>query len=153
MNSGRTVVVAAFQERTNVVLKMTSREVDGTSVVALHGRIVLGDERSALRDKLKNLISEGKKKIVLNMDHIEHIDGSGLGMLVAAHLSANTHGASLKLCHLGGKFQEVLQLTRLVTVFHVSTTEAIAIASFSKPPDEAAPQKPSDSTPNRPREY
>jgi anti-sigma B factor antagonist len=131
-----------------VALKMTSREVDGASVLALQGRIVLGHERSALRDKLQYLISEGKKKIVLNMNHIEHIDGSGLGILVAAHLSAKTQGASLRLCHLGGKFQEVLQLTKLATLFHVSTTEAVAIASFSKP-DEAAPQNPS-STVNRP---
>jgi len=51
-------------------------------------------------------------------------------------LSAKTQGASLKLCHLGGKFQEILQLTKLTMVFHVSTTEAVALASFSKPPDE-----------------
>src|SRR5580765_7184547 len=115
---------------------MTSREVDGASVLVLHGRIVLGDEHRALGDKLKNLISEGKKKIVLNMNNIEHIDGSGLGILIAAHLSAKTQGASLKLCHIGGKFQEVLQLTKLATVFHVSTTEAVALASFSSSSDE-----------------
>ena len=119
-----------------MTLKMTSREVDGAAVLALHGRIVVGDGHRALCDKLKNLILEGKKKIVLNMSHIEHIDGSGLGILIAAHLSAKTQGASLKLCHIGGKFQEVLQLTRLATVFHVSTTEAVALASFSTPPDE-----------------
>jgi anti-sigma B factor antagonist len=129
-----------------VALKMISREVDGASVLALHGRIVRGDGHRALRDKLRNLISEGKKKIVLNMNHIEHIDGSGLGVLIAAHLSAKTQGASLKLCHLGEKFQEVLQLTRLTTVFQVSTTEAFALASFSKPPGELATQKPSDSS-------
>jgi anti-sigma B factor antagonist len=119
-----------------VALKMTSREVDGASVLALDGRIVRGDGHTALRDKLTSLISEGKKKIVLNMSHIEHVDGSGLGALVAAHLSAKTQGASLELCHLGGKFQEVLQLTKLATVFHVSTTEAVALASFSTPQDE-----------------
>jgi anti-sigma B factor antagonist len=121
-----------------VALKMTSREVDGASVLVLHGRIVCADEHRALRDKLKNLISEGKKKIVLNMDHIEHIDGSGLGILIAAHVSAKNQGAALKLCHIGGKFQEVLQLTKLATVFHVSTTEAVALASFSSSSDEPA---------------
>jgi anti-sigma B factor antagonist len=126
-----------------VALKMTSREVDGTAVLALYGRIVLGDGHRALCDKLKNLISEGQKKIVLNLDHIEHIDGFGLGVLIAAHLSAKTQGASLKLCHIGGKFQEVLQLTKLATVFHVSTTEAVALASFSAPPDEPPAQNPS----------
>jgi anti-sigma B factor antagonist len=119
-----------------VALKMTSREVDGAAVVALYGRIVLGDGHRALCDKLKTLMSEGQKKIVLNLDHIEHIDGFGLGVLIAAHLSAKTQGASLKLCHIGGKFQEVLQLTKLATVFHVSTTEAVALASFSTLPDE-----------------
>jgi anti-sigma B factor antagonist len=119
-----------------VALKMTSREVDGMAVLALHGRIVLGDGHRALCDKLKTLMSEGQKKIVLNLDHIEHIDGFGLGVLIAAHLSAKTQGASLKLCHIGGRFQEVLQLTKLATVFQVSTTEAVALASFSAPPDE-----------------
>ena len=81
----------------NVALKMTNREVDGVWVVALDGRLVLGEESNALRQKLKSLIAEGKKKIVLNMKDIKHIDSSGLGMLVAAHVSAKTQGASLCL--------------------------------------------------------
>src|SRR2546429_3664618 len=90
---------------------MTYREVDGVSVVALDGRIVLGEESNALREKVKSLIAEGKKKIVLNMDNITFIDSAGLGTLVAAHHSVKTQGASLRLCHLGSKFQEVLQIT------------------------------------------
>jgi anti-sigma B factor antagonist len=115
-----------------VALKMTNREVNGVSVVALDGRIVLGEESTALRQKLKSLIAEGKKKIVLNMDNIKYIDSAGLGILVAAHVSAKTQGASLHLCHLGSKFQEVLQITKLLTVFEVCDTEAAAVASFSK---------------------
>jgi len=115
-----------------MALKMTDREVDGVSVVALDGRIVLGDESNALRVKLKSMIAEGKKQIVLNnMDHVKYIDSSGLGTLVAAHCGAKTRGASLRLCHLGSKFQEVLQITKLVTVFEVRDTEAAAVASFS----------------------
>jgi len=106
--------------------------VNGVSVVALDGRIVLGEESTALRQKLKSLIAEGKKKIVLNMDDIKYIDSAGLGILVAAHVSAKTQGASLLLCHLGSKFQEVLQITKLLTVFEVCDTEAAAVASFSK---------------------
>jgi anti-sigma B factor antagonist len=120
------------EEETNVALKMTNREVNGVSVVALDGRIVLGEESTALRQKLKSLIAEGKKKIVLNMDNIKYIDSAGLGILVAAHVSAKTQGASLHLCHLGSKFQEVLQITKLLTVFEVCDTEAAAVASFSK---------------------
>jgi anti-sigma B factor antagonist len=111
---------------------ITNREVDGVSVVTLDGRIVYGEESNALREKLKDLIAEGKKKIVLNMANIESIDSSGLGTLVAAHLSANTQGASLRLCHLGRKFREVLQMTKLTTVFQVCNTEAAAVASFSQ---------------------
>jgi anti-sigma B factor antagonist len=119
-------------EDTNVALKMTNREVGGVSVVALDGRIVLGDEGNALRVKLKSLIAEGKKKIVLNMDDLKYIDSAGLGILVAAHCSAKSQGASLVLCHLGSKVQKVLQITKLVTVFEVCDTEAAAVASFSK---------------------
>jgi anti-sigma B factor antagonist len=120
------------EEDTNVALKMTNREVDGVSVVALDGRIVLGEESNALREKVKSLIADGKKKIVLNMDNITFIDSAGLGTLVAAHHSAKTQGAALRLCHLGSKFQEVLQITKLLTVFDVHDTEAAAVASFSK---------------------
>jgi len=110
-----------------VALKMSQREVDGVTVVALDGRIVLGEESNALREKVK-----GKKKIVLNMDNITFIDSAGLGTLVASHHTAKKEGAALRLCHLGSKFQEVLQITKLLTVFDVSNTEAEAVASFSK---------------------
>src|SRR5258708_31439458 len=115
-----------------MALKMTNREVDGVAVVALDGRIVLEEESNALREKLKSLIAEGKKKIVLNMDNMTYIDSAGLGILVAAHCSANTQGASLLLCHLGSKFREVLQITKLLTVFEVCDTETAAVASFSR---------------------
>jgi anti-sigma B factor antagonist len=120
------------EEEKNVALKLTQREVDGVTVVALDGRIVLGDESNALREKVKSLLSEGKKKIVLNMDNITFIDSAGLGTLVASHHTAKKEGASLRLCHLGSKFQEVLQITKLLTVFEVYDTEAAAVASFSK---------------------
>ena len=120
------------EEENKVALKMTTREVDGVSVVALDGRIVLGEESNALREKIKSQIAEGKKKIVLNMDNVTFIDSAGLGTLVAAHHSAKAQGAILKLCHLGTKFQEVLQITKLMTIFDVYNTEAEAVASFSK---------------------
>jgi anti-sigma B factor antagonist len=111
-------------------VRMTNREVDGVSVVELDGRIVLGEESNSLREKLKGLIAEGKKKIVLNMADIKYIDSTGLGTLVAAHLSAKTHGVSVRLCHLGDKFHEVLQITKLLTIFDVYDTEAAAVSSF-----------------------
>ncbi len=115
-----------------MALKMTNREVDGVSVVAMDGRIVLGEESTALREKVKSFLAEGKKKVVMNMDNVTFIDSAGLGTLVAAHTSAKSQGASLRLCHLGSKFKEVLQITKLLTVFEVYDNEAAAVASFKK---------------------
>ena len=114
-----------------MALKMTNSEVNGTFVVTLDGRIVLGEESKSLRENLKNLIAQGKKHIVLNMSDITYIDSTGLGTLVAAHVSAKSQGASLKLSNLGRKFQELLQITKLLTVFEVCNTEAAAVASFA----------------------
>jgi anti-sigma B factor antagonist len=111
-------------------MNMTSKEVDGVSIVALDGRIVLGEESNLLRERVKALIADGRKKIVLNMANVKYIDSAGLGILVAAHVSAKTQGAALHLCNLGEKFHDVLQLTRLLTVFSVYDNEAEAIRSF-----------------------
>jgi len=111
-------------------VKVTLQEVDGVSVVGLNGRIVLGEESVAMREAVKNLMAAGKKKVVLNMSNVTYIDSAGLGMLVAAHISANNQGASIRLCALGNKFRDVLQLTRLLTVFDVYDTQAAAISSF-----------------------
>ena len=114
-----------------MTVRMTNSEVDGVSVVTLDGRIVLGEESDSLREKLKSLIAEGKKKIVLNMANIKYIDSAGLGTLVAAHLSAKTQGgASVRLCHLGRRVRQVMQVTKLLTVFDVYDTEAAAVTSF-----------------------
>jgi anti-sigma B factor antagonist len=111
---------------------VTNREVDSVSVVTPYGRIAFGEGSNALREKVKSLIGEGKKQIVLDMKNIDYIDSLGLGALVAAHLSANTQGAAMRLCNLGRKFSKLLQLTKLMTVFQVYSTEAAAVASFSK---------------------
>jgi anti-sigma B factor antagonist len=115
-----------------MTVKMTNSEVDGVSVVALDGQIVLGEESNSLREKLKSLITEGKKKIGPNMANIKYIDSAGVGTLVAAHISAKTQGASVRVCHLGRKLYEVLQITKLLTVFDVYDTEVDAISSFEE---------------------
>jgi anti-sigma B factor antagonist len=109
---------------------ITYKDIDGVSVVSFDGRIVLGPESSALRERVKTLLVEDKKKIVLNMSNVTYIDSSGLGMLVALHVSARGQGAEVHLCNLGEKFHDVLQLTRLLTVFSVYDTEAEAIRAF-----------------------
>jgi anti-sigma B factor antagonist len=113
-----------------VDLNIVNKQVGDVSVVALKGRIVLGEGSSALRERVKNLVEDGKKKIVLNMTNVTYIDSAGLGTLVAAHVSAKKVGTALHLSDLGTKFHEVLQLTRLLTVFNVYATEAEAISSF-----------------------
>ncbi len=115
-----------------MALKLTNREVDGVSVIQLEGRIVLGEESTALRERVKSLLANNKKNIVLNMDNVTYIDSSGLGALVAAHHSARSQNASLKLSNLGSRFQEVLQVTKLLTVFEVYDSEAAAVRSFNK---------------------
>jgi len=110
---------------------MTDSKEDAVSVVAVDGRIVFNKESNALREQLKSLITAGNKNIVLDMKSIEHIDGSGLGILVAAHVGAKTQGASLRLCRLSNRLQEVLEITKLATVFQVCNPDAAAVTGFS----------------------
>jgi anti-sigma B factor antagonist len=116
-----------------MAVNITNKQLGEVAVVALNGRIVLGEESNSLRERVKALIAEGKKKIVLNMTNVTYIDSAGLGMLVAAHVSAKNHAAALHLSNLGNKFHDVLQLTRLLTVFSVYDTEAEAVSSFGTP--------------------
>ena len=111
-------------------LKITDRVVGGVNLENLEGRIVLGEETSALREKVKSLLAAGQKKIVLNMQNVTYVDSSGLGTLVSLHTSAKTQGASMKLSHLGAKFKELLQVTKLVTVFDFYDSDEAAIGSF-----------------------
>lgn len=113
-----------------MALKMTDREVDGITILQMDGRIVLGEESNSLRERVKSLLSDNKKKIVLDMSNVTYIDSAGLGTLVATFHSARQQGATLKLSNLGQKFREVLQVTKLLTVFEVHDTEALAVASF-----------------------
>lgn len=106
------------------------QEVEGVSVVGLSGRIILGDESGALREAVQGLVAAGKRKIILNMSDVTYIDSAGLGILVGCYVSAKKNGALIRLCALGHKFQEVLQLTRLFTIFDVYDTLPAAIESF-----------------------
>lgn len=109
---------------------MTDRDVDGIIVVTMDGRIVLGEESNSLRERIKALLADDRKKIVMNMANVTYIDSAGLGTLVATFHSARQQGATMKLAHLGQKFREVLQVTKLLTVFEVHDTEAAAVQSF-----------------------
>jgi anti-sigma B factor antagonist len=114
-----------------MALKITNREVDGVAVLALEGRIVLGEETVALREKVKSLLAAGKKKLVLDLKNVTMIDSAGLEGLVIAHTSAKSSGATLRLCNLGSRTNELLRITRLVTVFEVSDSEADAVRALA----------------------
>jgi anti-sigma B factor antagonist len=115
-----------------VALRLTDRSVDGVDVLDIEGRIILGEESNSFREKVKSLLAAGKKKIVLNLQNVTYIDSSGLGTLVATYHSARSQGATLKLANLGAKFKEVLQVTKLLTVFDTYDSEAAAIQSFGQ---------------------
>jgi len=79
-----------------MALKITSRDVDGITIVALQGDVVLGEESSSLREKMQGLLAEDKKKLIIDMSEMAFIDSSGLGALVGVHHSVNASGASLR---------------------------------------------------------
>ena len=113
-----------------MALTIASREVDGVTVLDLNGRITLGEGSVQLRDAIRDLISKGQTRILLNLAEVNYIDSSGLGELVSAYTTSKNQGATLKLLNLTKKVHDLLQLTKLYTVFDVSDDEAKAIASF-----------------------
>jgi len=115
-----------------VPLDIQTREVNGVTLVELSGKIILGEESSALREKIKDLIATGKTKLLLNLARISFIDSAGVGTLVSAYTSARSQGGEVKLSSLTKKFRETLQVTRLLTVFEVFDDDAAGIASFRK---------------------
>jgi anti-sigma B factor antagonist len=114
----------------SVALTIASREVDGVTVLDMSGRITLGEGSVQLRDAIRDLISKGSKSILLNLGDVNYIDSSGLGELVSAFTTSKNQGATLKLLKLTKKVHDLLQLTKLYTVFDVFDDEASAIASY-----------------------
>jgi anti-sigma B factor antagonist len=113
-----------------MALTIASREVDGVTVLDLSGRITLGEGSVQLRDAIRGLISKGQKHILLNLAEVNYIDSSGLGELVSAFTTAKNQQADVKLLSLTKKVHDLLQLTKLYTVFDIKDDEASAIASF-----------------------
>jgi len=115
-----------------VSMKASTRQVDGVTIVDLSGRITLGEGSVVLRDTIKDLLSKGQKKILLNLGDVSYIDSSGIGELVSAFTSVRNQGGELKLLHLTKKVHDLLQITKLYTVFDVKDDEATAIAAFTR---------------------
>jgi len=113
-----------------VSMKASTRQVDGVTIVDLSGRITLGEGSVVLRDSIKDLLSKGQKKILLNLGDVSYIDSSGIGELVSAFTSVRNQGGELKLLNLTKKVHDLLQITKLYTVFDVKDDEAAAISAF-----------------------
>lgn len=107
-----------------------TRQIDGISIVDVSGRITLGEGSSSVRDALRDLISKGEKKVLLNLSEVSYIDSSGIGELVAGYTTISNQGGTLKLVGLNKRVKDLLQITKLYTVFDVHEEEAHALRSF-----------------------
>jgi len=113
-----------------MALNIVEKEVSGVTVLQLIGRVTLGEESNQLRTRLKDTLSQGKTRLVLDLAEITYIDSAGLGALVAGFTSAQNQGANLKLANLTKRFREQLNITKLVTVFDVYDSVQDAVKSF-----------------------
>lgn len=112
-------------------VKLTTRQVGNVSVVDVEGRITLGEGSSALREALRDLVAKNQNKILLNLGDVSYIDSSGIGELVSGYTTVSNGGGQLKLLNLNKRVKDLLQITKLYTVFEVHDDEAAAIRSFA----------------------
>ncbi len=112
-------------------IQVTSRQVGDVSVVDVAGRITLGEGASTLRETIRGLVAKGQKKILLNLGDVSYIDSSGIGELVSGFTTVANNGGALKLLSLTKRVQDLLQITKLYTVFDIYDSETSAVASFS----------------------
>lgn len=111
-------------------LSTSIREVNGVVIVDLSGRITLGEASGKLRDTVRDLLSKGNKKILLNLGDVTYIDSSGLGELVSSYTTAANQGAKVKLLNVQKKVDDLLQITKLYTVFDSFDDESKAVSSY-----------------------
>ncbi|HWX54985.1 MAG TPA: STAS domain-containing protein [Verrucomicrobiae bacterium] len=113
-----------------MTMKANIRPVDKVTIVDLSGRITLGEGSVVLRDAVRDLVSKGKTKILLNLGDVTYIDSSGIGELVSAFTTVRNQGGELKLLKLTKKVHDLLQITKLYTVFDIKDDEAEAVKAF-----------------------
>lgn len=111
-------------------VKLTTRQVGDVTVVDATGRITLGEGASTLRDTIRDLAANGHKKLLLNLSEVSYIDSSGIGELVSGFTTITNQGGKLKLVGLTKRVKDLLQITKLYTVFEVFDDEAAAVRSF-----------------------
>lgn len=113
-------------------MEIVERSVGDVTVLALKGRLILGDGDELLRDTIDKLVQRGSRKILLNLDEVTHIDSAGLGMMVSKYITLHKRDGQYKLCHLHMRSFRVLNITKLLSVFESFSSEAEAVESFDK---------------------
>jgi len=113
-----------------VNLKTTTRQVDGVNIVDCSGRITLGEGSVVLRDIVKDLLGKGQKKILLNLGEVNYIDSSGIVYFIGTATTEKNQGGELKLLNLTKRVHDLLQITKLYTVFDVKDDETSAVKAF-----------------------
>ncbi len=111
-------------------LTITERQAGDVTILDMSGKVTIGDGSVALRNAIRRLLQEGKKKILLNLAGVGYIDSSGIGELVSSYTTTNKEGGQLKLLNLTKKLQDLLAITKLLTVFDVFTDEGEALGSY-----------------------
>jgi anti-sigma B factor antagonist len=122
--------VANSTEGALMALTANSRKNGNAVIVDLNGRITLGENTQTLRDEVKSLLAQGNKNIVLNLQNVSYVDSAGLGELIAAYTTATNQGGTIKLVHLQDKIKDLLQITKLHTVFSTFDNEQQAVSGF-----------------------
>ncbi|MCZ2074891.1 MAG: STAS domain-containing protein [Bryobacteraceae bacterium] len=112
-------------------VKLSSRQVGDVTVIDAAGRITLGEGSSSFRDTVRDHIAKGNKKLLINLAEVSYIDSSGIGELVTAFTTVTNNGGQLKLLNLTHRVQDLLQITKLYTVFEVFSDEAVGVRSFA----------------------
>jgi len=113
-----------------VSFQATPREISGVTIIDVSGRITLGEGSAMLREMVRDLLGKGQKKIVLNLGDVNYIDSSGIGELVSSYTTVKNQGGEVKLLNLTKKVHDLLQITKLYTVFDVHNDEHSAVNSF-----------------------
>lgn len=113
-------------------LSITIRETPNAAILDMNGRITLGDGLADFRDSIREALAGDQKNILLNLAEVSYIDSSGLGQLIGSYATITNRGGQMKLLNLQKKVVDLMQITKLVTVFETYTDEATALASFTK---------------------
>ena len=115
-------------------MDIKERVVEGVSVLDLSGKIVLGEGDMQVRERIKDLLADGQRKILLNLGDITYIDSAGLGALISSYTTTKREGGQLKLVNLTKRIQDLLAITKLITVFDTYDDEKTAIGSYAAQP-------------------